>query len=285
MSQSKKFFHKNLLLGTLFFLPGIDLSGQTCGVGFNKKDTFSGISNRHEITTVGYQISTNKATDTASLFKNLGFGILFGPNFSGRYLKFNEPPEENQIRYEYMQALNSRESSNYNFSLGLFTRLELTRYISVRTGLNFNRVSYKSSQLDSILIATDPSSGPVYTSGVYSFQYDILCLPIEVLINFFPKNKIVRPYLGIGVLNGAATEKFLVNGSVPTKYQEFIQYPTNTKFHSDINCIGGLSFNIKRFVGFAEMNYRQSLTHKSAPYPISKVLFSVNLNMGFGFIL
>ncbi len=223
-------------------------------------------------------------SDSNSLFRSLGVGIFCGPNLSGRYLKFNEPPEENQIRYEYMNALNDRESSKYNYSGGLFARLECNNYIAFRTGINFNRVSYKSSQLDSILIGSDPNNGPIYSSGVYTFQYDICSVPLELLINFLPKNKIARPYFGVGILSGFAREKFLVNNNVPHGYP-FLQYPTTTNPNADVNCIAGLAVNVNRFVGFVELNYRYGLTQKSAPYPISKVLFSFNLNVGFGFKL
>lgn len=270
-----------ILLLTLFLYSG---KSQTYSDSFEKESVCPGDKNWHEVNDPVDARHVQSKSDSTILFRNLSAGIVFGPNFTGRYLRFNEPPQENQIRYEYMKVLNNRESSNYNFSGGLFARFECNNYIKVGTGFNLNRVSYSSSQLDSILIASDPSTGPVYSSGFYSFQYDVLSLPLEVLFNFLPNNKIVRPYFGIGILGGVAREKFLVNGSAPKGYS-FLQYPTTNKLHTDLNCIAGFVVNAKRFVGFVEMNYRYGLTQKSAPYPISKVLFSFNLNIGFGFLM
>lgn len=203
MSQSKKILHKNLLLGTLFFLLGIDLSGQTFGVGFDNPDFCCSSRNGQELSFYANVKSDVHNIETTYLKGYIN--IYQAPNsWSGNS---NDKGEYNSggkitnlalspfggVTYIGDKFINFK---NFSTQFGFEFRALFSSNLCLGAGISIEALkSYSEISL---------SYNSVVLNRTIQNQYKFISIPIILNYHFMP-NSNWRPFLGLKIIGSVLT--------------------------------------------------------------------------------
>ena len=230
-------------------------------------------------------------SDKDSLQGKMSFGLNFTPGFSYRQLSVDTTVKYMQS-YEYAREF--LETSKMTFQLGLDFRYAISRFFSIRIGINYADSGYK---IDSW---TWYDANCIVNTGFVAINYHIRYLGIPCVIQFNSKYKKVQFYSAIG-LSG----DYLLQNSIAAKvdYDDYLNwenekiiidrseepicwYPPIWELRkSRFNLSGifelGIKINLSNQISFSlapKLNYSfYSIYNK----PIIENIYGMGLNLGF----
>lgn len=220
----------------------------------------------------GFNLRSNPdLNDSSRLRRQYYFNYAMSLNSAYRKLSLIEG--SNPYSSDKMAVLNETEHSDINGGLHFGIGSYFKDYFSFAMGISFDIFSYSSLPLDSIYLGSDPTTGSIYLSGKYKYQYRLLSIPLE----FGVKKELLNSKLiftaSIGVSAGILQEVFYINGHKPSSIPSEA-HPIKKMIHFNYYANLGIGFQMsKRLALFYEYSYQRSINKIGVRYQIFQTLW------------
>lgn len=245
-----------------------------------------------------FAATTLHAGDTTqtSSFKRLYAGFSFMPAATYRYLRVHHATEDlskADLKNLIMDPRNKREHPDFGFAFGGRFGVNVTRFFSVETGVDYylHRYTYKSERLT---FASDFNSNFEDTNTVdrrfrYTENYHYLHFPVA--LNFTIGKKKARAAISAGahlqwLVGKTLTSRYIENGEVIRKKTGSDILYAGNKFNLFPFFAAGAHYQINELMFLRLMATAQMQALKNSDTPIVEHLWSagISASLYFGFL-